>query len=209
MAGAGGIAFALCLVVGFTFFGPRGGLYEASAVANFVGQTPSSVAASLYLFAIAALGLVVLMGYLSETYLSSRRHERLAWGTSLLAATTFLIGWGVYFAPSVALASGGPGIDPAISYTFTSAGMVVLFGVGGLLLGTALLTLAIAARESPMWVRGFNGLVGLAAVASLAFIVMSRWSPNQWLPVPFYLVALWGLVVGVWLVVSSPRTAST
>lgn len=208
LGGMGGIAFAVALVVGFTFFGPRGGFYAASAVDSFVDQRATNIIISVYLFAVSTMGLCMLMAYLSETELSAGRHDRLAWGTSLLAAASFLIGWGIYFAPSIAVLSGGPTIDPAISYTFLSAGMIILFGVGGLLLGSALLTLAIASREAPMWVRALNALTGLSALFSFAFILVSRWSPNQWLPVPFYLVVLWGIVLGVWLLVS-PRPAST
>ena len=207
-AGAGGIGFAVSLLVGFTFFGPRGGFYAASAVDSFVGQSATNIIVSVYLFALSSMGLCMLMAYLSETELSAGRHARMVWGASLLAAASFLIGWCIYFAPSIAVLSGGPTIDPAISYTFTSAGMIILFGVGGLLLGTALLTLAIAGREAPMWIRALNGLTGLSASFSFAFILVSRWSANQWLPVPFYLVVLWAIVLGVWLLVS-PRPAAT
>jgi hypothetical protein len=40
-----------------------------------------------------------------------------------------------------------------------------------------------------------------------AFLVVSHWSANQWLPVPFYIVILWGLVIGIWLLVSPPGQA--
>jgi hypothetical protein len=208
LAGIGGIAFAVALVVGFTFFGPRGGFYAALAVDSFVDQSATNIVISVYLLAVSTMGLCMLMAYLSETQLSAARHARMAWGTSLLAGASFLIGWGIYFAPSIAVLSGGPAIDPAISYTFTGAGMIILFGVGGLLLGTALLTLAVASREAPMWVRALNALTGLSALFSFAFILASHWSPNQWLPIPFYLVVLWGIVIGAWLVVSSGRPAT-
>jgi hypothetical protein len=205
LAGIGGIAFAVALVVGFTFFGPRGGFYAASAMATFVGQNPNNVIVSVYLFTVSNLGLMLLMAYLSRL---SGDLERVTWSSSLLAAGSFLIGWSVYFAPSISVLSGGPAIDPAVSYTFTSAGFVVLFGVGGLLLGIALITVGIGDRGAPPWVRAFNGLTGLAALFSFAFIVATHWSPNQWLPVPFYLVVLWGIVIGAWLLVSSSRPAA-
>lgn len=204
-AGVGGIAFAVSLVVGFTFFGPRGGRYTDAAIADFVGQSSTRIVASIYLFVVSIIGLIVLMAYLSKTCFGVGRQDRVAWGTSLLAAASFLIGWGLYFAPSTSAMSGGPAIDPAITYAFTNAGLVVLFGVGGILLGIALLTLAMAGHGAPMWVRLFNGLAGLSALFSWAFLLVSHWSANQWLPVPFYLVILWGLVIGIWLLVSSPR----
>ena len=63
-AGVGGIAFAICLIVGFTFFGPRGGRYAAAAIADFVGQSSINIVASTYLFVVSIIGLIALMAYL-------------------------------------------------------------------------------------------------------------------------------------------------
>jgi hypothetical protein len=208
VAGVGGVAFAVCLVVGFTFFGPRGGFYSAGGVANFVGQNPANIVLSFYLFAVSITGLAVLMAYLSETYLGRSPLARVAWGTSLLAAASFLIGWALYFAPSTSVISGGPAIDSATRYTFLNAGFVVLFGAGGIFLSVALLALAIGGNVVPIWVRALSALAGLSALFSWAFLLLSHWSPNQWLPVPFYVVLLWALVTGVWLLVSPSRPNS-
>lgn len=204
-AGLGGIAFAVCLVVGFTFFGPRGGFYAASAMANFIGQSSTNVIVSIYLVAVSIIGLLVLLAYLSETFVGVGLHNRITWGAGLLAGGSFLIGWSLYFAPFTSVISGGPAIDPAIAYTFINTGFVVLFGAGGMLLGIALLMLATFGRAAPLWVRALSGLAGLSAFLSWAFILASKWSANQWLPVPFYVVILWGMVIGVWLLVSSRR----
>lgn len=205
LAGAGGIAFAVSLVVGFTLFGPKGGRYSAVEVASFVEQTSTSFIISIGLMVISVSGLIVLMAYLSETSFGEGRRGRVSWATSLLAAVSFLIGWGLYLTPSSSVGSGGPALDPGISYTFMSAGMVVLFGVGGTTLGLALVTLAAGGREVPAWIRAFTGLTGTSALLTWAFLVALRWSPNQWLPGPFYVVILWGLVMGIWLLASSPR----
>jgi hypothetical protein len=188
LPGIGGVAFAACLVVGFTFFGPRGGFYSAAGVTNFVGQSSANIVVSFYLFTVSIIGFILLMAYLSETYLGRGRFARVAWGTSLVTAASLLIGWALYFAPSTSVISGGPPIDPAIRYTFLNAGFVVLFGAGGILLGIALLTLAIGGNAAPMWVRAFSGLAGTSALSSWAFLVLSKWSVNQWLPVSFYVV---------------------
>jgi hypothetical protein len=148
------------------------------------------------------------MAYLCEASGGAGRHRRLIWGTSVAAGASFLIGWGLYLAPPTALRAGGPAIDPAISYALISAGLGVLYGVGGMLLGIALVTLATGGISTPLWVRGFTGIAGLCALVSWAFLVASSWSPNQWLPVPFYVVILWSLVIGVWLLVSSPAPAA-
>lgn len=209
LAGIGGIAFAVSLVVAFTVFGPNGGGYSPEAVADFVGRSSTTILVSIYLFAISIIGLIVLMAYLSDSFFGTGRRGRVTWATSLLAAASFLTGWGLYLAPSNSVISGGPASDPGISYTFMNAGLVVLFGVGGLLLGIALVALAVGGQAAPPWVRVLSGLAGLAALFTWAFLVVFKWSPNQWLPGPFYLVVLWGIVMGIWLLVSSPSVEAT
>jgi hypothetical protein len=196
--------FTVALVVGFTFFGPRGGSYTASSMANFIGQSSTNMIISIYLFGASTIGLLVLMAYLTETFMSGGSHIRLTWGASTLAAGSFLIGWSLYFAPFTSIISGGPAIDPAITYTFVNAGFVVLFGAGGMLLGIALLMLTMLGSAAPTWVRALNALGGLAALLSWAFLLASKWSASQWFPIPFYIVLLWGLVIGVWLLITSP-----
>jgi hypothetical protein len=195
----------VALVTGFTFFGPRGGFYAGAAMTAFVGQSPINVIVSFYLFAVSICGWIVVMDYLSDISLVASRLARGARGTSLLAAAALLTGWGLYFAPSTSVISGGPAIDVATTYTFVNAGFVVLFGVGGVLLGIALLAIAVGASAAPAWVRALTGLVGVSATLDWAFLLVSHWAANQWLPVPFYAVVLWGLVVGIWLLASPPR----
>ena len=208
LAGVGGIVFPVSLVAGLETSGPKGGYYSAAEIANFVGQSSTGLIFSVCLFAVSIFGLLVLMAYLSETSGGAGRHSRLAWGTSVAAGASFLIGWALYLAPPTAKIAGGPAIDPAISYALISAGFGVLYGVGGTLLGIALVTVAIGAISAPMWVRGFTGVAGLSALVSWAFLFASSWSPNQWLTVPFYIVVLWSFVMGVWLLVSSPAPAA-
>jgi len=205
LAGVGGVAFAVSLAVGFTLFGPKGGSYSAAEIDSFVAQTSGSVIISIALFVISVTGLVVLIAYLSGASSDTGRGGQVSWATSLLAAAAFLIGWGIYLAPSGSIGSGGPTIDPGISYLFTSAGMVILFGVGGVALGVTLFTLAMAGPVTPAWVRAISGLAGISALLTWPFLVALQWSPNQWLPGPFYLVILWGLVIGIWLLITPDR----
>jgi len=205
LAGVGGIAFAVSLVIGFTLFGPKGGRYSAAEIASFLAQTSFSFIISIGLFVISVTGLTVLMAYLSDASFGAGRLGRVSWATTLVAAASFLIGWGLYLAPASSISSGGPALDPGVTYTFLNAGMVVLFGVGGIALGIALVTLAAGGRAAPMWVRALTGLAGISALLTWAFLVAFGRSPNQWLPGPFYVVILWGLVMGVWLLVSSAR----
>jgi len=205
LAGAGGVAFAVALVAGFTLYGPKGGNYSAAEIAAFVAQSSSGLAVSAVLFGVSIIGLFLLLAYLAGKYVDEGPFRRMTWGMSLAAGASILTGWGLYLAPPIASHSGGPAIDPAISYAVISAGFAVLFGVGGLLLGIALVSIAMGGSAAPRWVRGFSGLAGLSALLSWPFLLASNWSPNQWLPVPFYLVVLWGLVIGVWLVIGFER----
>jgi hypothetical protein len=73
-------------------------------------------------------------------------------------------------------------------------------------LGIALVTLALGGGPpTPAWVRATSGLAGIAALLTWPFLVALQWSPNQWLPGPFYLVILWGLSIGAWLLITPSR----
>jgi len=202
-AGVGAVAFAVALVVGFTLFGPKGGRYSETEIASFVEQPAAGFIISIGLFVASTGGLILLMAYLSEAWFGVGRLRRISWAASVVAAASFLIGWGLYFAPVSAVASGGPATAPGVTYVFVSAGMIVFFGVGGMALGTALVMLAARGNAKTAWIRALTGLAGLSALFTLPFLVASRWSPNQWMPPPFYLVILWGMVVGVRLIASA------
>lgn len=193
----------MSLIVGFTLFGPKSGHYSAAEIDKFAAQSPTGLIISVYLLVLSIIGLMVLVAHLCDAWIRQGPQGRVTWGASLGASGSFLIGWGLYLAVPASLLAGGPPLDPAVSHAFLSAGMVVLFGVGGMLLGISLITLATGGTAAPSWIRAFTGLTGLAALSSWAFLLATGWSPNQWLPGPFYIVILWGLVVGIWLLVSS------
>jgi hypothetical protein len=192
-AGIGGIVFAVFVVAALSVANAQGGTYHRADVSRFVAEEHRNAAvASAVLIGIAIVGLVALMAYLCTTYLEAGLRDRIAWGASLLASGSFLIGWTVVLAPALTVAvGGGPAIDPAVSYTFIETGFGI-FLVGGVLLGVAFLTFTIAAHAAPTWARALTGVVGLLALASSAFD-------------PFLAVLLWSLIIGVWLVVSSLR----
>ena len=194
LAGIGSLVFTVLLVAGAIAANAPGGEYHADDVADFVAKDHRSVVIlSLFLIAAAVVGLLVVMAYLCETSFGKGRSGRIAWGTSLFAAGSFLTGWAIMITPSISLAiGGGPGIDPTVSYTIMQAGWAVFLVVSGMMLGISFLTLAIVGHEAPTWMRAFTGIVGLLALASIAFF-------------PFWAVFLWGLVIGIWLLVSSPK----
>jgi hypothetical protein len=209
LSGVGGILFAVSLVLGFTVFGPKGGQYSATEIDAFVAQGPTALIVSVYLLVLSIVGLIALMAHLSADWVPIGRQSRVTWGATLASGGAFLLGWGVYLAVPMAALAGGPAIDPAITYAILSGGMTVFFGAGGMLLGIALITLAAGGVAAPSWIRAFTCLVGLLSVSTWAFLLALEWSPNQWLPGPFYLIVLWGLVMGIWLLVSSPRIGVT
>ena len=168
LAGVGAVAFAVPLVVGFTLLGPKGGRYSDTEMASFVAQPAAGFIISIGLLVVSIGGLILLMAYLSEAWLGVGRLRRISWAASVVAAASFLVGWGLYLAPTSAIASGGPATDPGVTYVFVSAGMIVLFGVGGLALGTALVMLAARGNATTGWIRALTGLAGLSALAHLA-----------------------------------------
>ncbi len=194
IAGIGSLVFTVLLVAGAIAANAPGGNYHANDVADFVAKGHRSVVLlSLFLVAAAIVGLLVVMAYLCETSFGKGRSGRIAWGTSLFASGSFLTGWAILITPSMSIAlGGGPGIDPTVSYTIMQAGWAVFLVVSGMMLGVSFLTLAIAGHAAPTWMRAFTGIVGLLALASVAFF-------------PFWAVFLWGLVIGIWLLVSSPK----
>ena len=196
LAGIGSLVFTVLLVAGAIAANAPGGNYHANDVADFVAKGHRSVVMlSLFLIAGAVVGLLVVMAYLCESSFGKGRSGRIAWGTSLLAAGSFLTGWAIMITPSMSIAlGGGPGIDPKVSYTIMQAGWAVFLVVSGMMLGISFLTLAIVGHAAPTWMRAFTGIVGLLALASVAFF-------------PFWAVFLWGLVIGIWLLVSSPEQA--
>jgi hypothetical protein len=195
LAGIGGIVFPVLFIVAMATGGTPGGNYHADDMANFVARDHRVyVFASLLLITVSLIGLLVATNYLCETCYGEGRHGRIAWGASLLAAAALLIGLTVAVTPSTSLAiGGGPSIDPAVNYTIMQAGLGIMFVSGGIMLGVSFLTLAIRGETAPRWLRAFSGIVGVLALFSMAYF-------------PFFAVLLWGLVVGIWLLVSS-RTA--
>lgn len=208
VAGAGGILFAVSLVLGFTLFGPKGGHYSATEVDSFVAQSATALMVSVYLLVLSMVGLIALMGHFGARWVPARREGRVLWGASLAAAGAFLIGWAIYLAVPMAALAGGPTIDTAITYAILSAGMNVFFGAGGMLLGIALIALAAGGVAAPAWYRVFTGIAGLLALSTWGFLLALNRSPNQWLPGPFYLVVLWGLVTGIWLLLATPKAGA-
>jgi hypothetical protein len=80
-------------------------------------------------------------------------------------------------------------------YTFCEAGFAVMYGAGGVLLGAALIAFAAGPVAAPSWVRWSTLVAGIAGLAALAWF-------------PFFLVYIWAIVVGAWLIVADREPAA-
>ena len=197
LAGVGSIAFSVLTIVGLALANPPGGTYKASDAAKYVAKGHHvAVFASVYVLLLAVLGLLLLLAYLRDLLSAAPDGERVArifWAMGIGAATSFAIGWAIVLGNAIAHAFGGSGVvvDPAVTYLASELGFSVVFGPAAILLGFALIAFVIGGRALvPGWLRWSTLVAGVAGVVSLAFF-------------PAALVLLWGIVMGIWLLVPS------
>ena len=197
LAGVGSIAFSVLTIVGLALANPPGGTYKASDAAKYVAKGHHvAVFASVYVLLLAVLGLLLLLAYLRDLLSAAPDGERVArifWAMGIGAATSFAVGWAIVLGNAIAHAFGGSGVvvDPAVTYLASELGFSVVFGPAAILLGFALITFVIGGRALvPAWLRWSTLVAGVAGIVSLAFF-------------PAVLVLLWGIVMGIWLLVPS------
>ena len=204
LAGIGSIAFSVLTIVGLALANPPGGTYKASDAVKYVAKGHHvAVFASVYVLLLAVLGLLLLLAYLRDLLSAAPDGERMArifWAMGIGAATSFAVGWAIVLGNAIAHAFGGSGVvvDPAVTYLATELGFSVVFGPAAILLGFALIAFVVGVRTLvPTWLRWSTLVAGLAGVVSLAFF-------------PAALVLLWGIVMGIWLLVPgrAPATAA-
>jgi hypothetical protein len=195
LAGAGGIAFGVLTAVAIQFVGAPGGNYVESDVANYIGagHFPTVILVG-YLAVLGVIGLICLLAYLREAIAAQSDRAiqaNIFWGIGLASAASFAVGWGLVTGIAVAAAEGGSGasIPHSVTYVASDTFINVLFGSGAILLGFALIALMLSSRGSlPSWLRWVSLIAGVLALTA-----------------PFYFAApavpLWGIVVGIWLVV--------
>jgi len=201
LAGVGSIAFSVLTIVGLALANPPGGTYKASDAVKYVAKGHHvAVFASVYVLLLAVLGLLLLLAYLRDLLSAAPDGERVArifWAMSIGAATSFAIGWAIVLGNAIAHAFGGSGVvvDPAVTYLASELGFSVVFGPAAILLGFALIAFVIGGRALvPAWLRWSTLVAGVAGIVSLAFF-------------PAVLVLLWGIVMGIWLLVPSRAPA--
>ncbi|HEU0194563.1 MAG TPA: hypothetical protein VFQ71_10215 [Gaiellales bacterium] len=199
-AGWGGVAFAILFFAAMLAGNPPGGNYSASEVAGYVaGGHRTAVFASVYLAIAGAIGMVALVSDL-RTRLVPGTAARTFAGCGLVGAAALAIGWCISTTNPLSMTlGGGKALDPRVMYAFSQAGLVVGFAAGGIMLGAALLVLAVnSSGELPTWLRWLTGVAGVLGLASPAFF-------------PFFALLLWSLVIGIWTLTSdsaaAPQTA--
>jgi hypothetical protein len=186
--GIAAILFAVLTFVGMIIASPPGGNYSAKNIADFVdrGHRAAAVVA-VYLMLAAAAALLYLVAGLRERAAGSRLFAPLAFA----AGTAWAIGAAILVTVPLGLMNGAQAApDGNTVYMLTQAGFAVMFGAGGILLGAALISLALAGFAGvPAWLRWLTLVAGVAGVASIAFF-------------PFFLLLVWALVLGIWLTAS-------
>jgi hypothetical protein len=201
VAGVGSIAFSVLTIVGLALANPPGGTYKASDAVKYVAKGHhAAVFVSVYVLLLAVLGLLLLLAHLRDLLVAAPDGERVArifWAMGIGSATSFAVGWAIVLGNAIAHAFGGSGVvvDPAVTYLASELGFSVVFGPAAILLGFALIAFVIGGRALvPAWLRWSTLVAGVAGVVSLAFF-------------PAVLVLLWGIVMGIWLLVPSRRPA--
>jgi hypothetical protein len=189
IAGLGGVVFGVCLLAAELLGSPPGGNYSRSDVAQYLahGHQPAAFIAG-YLGVASAAGLIALAAYLRGLIASQNGDSRLA---SLVSAASFVAGWAIVTAIVAAHAQGASGLTaaPQTIYLFSELGVAMIFGPGGIMLGFALITLALTLRKTealPAWLRWLTLITGVAGLAAPAFF-------------PAILLVVWGITLGGWI----------
>jgi hypothetical protein len=193
---AGGLcaaAFAVLTIAAVFVEAPPGGTYSASDVAHFTAKSHRPlVFLALYLSAAAALALLGLVAHMHARATGATR-KLLVLGTGGIAAVSIPIGVGIAGGVPIALmVGGGKAIDPRVTYMIVESGAVLLLGLAMTMLGVMLVA---AARDMPGWTKAATYVGGVAGLLSFAWF-------------PLFLVALWGIVVGIALAFT-PDPAAT
>jgi hypothetical protein len=199
LGGIGAVAFGVLTVVALLVADPPGGTYGVSDTINYLAKGHRvALFISFYLGMLGVLGLVCLLAYLREAVAARAENEvaaRIFWAVGLTAAASLAAGWGIAVGNGLAHVYGGHHllITPSVTYLVSEVGSVLIFGVAPVLLGLGLIALMLSVPTVlPSWLRWVTVVGGLAGVLSPAFF-------------PFFIMMLWALVLGVWILVSAQR----
>lgn len=198
LAGVGALAFGVLTWVAFILANPPGGNYKASDMADYIakGHRPS-VFISVYLMLLASVGLLLALARMRDAIADGQRRS-FFWGLSVVTVTAWMAGYALVVTPSTALAfSSGDlkTLDPSLVYTLSEGGWAMMYGAGGLMLGVALITFALRPVAVPAWVRWATLVGGIASLFAIAWF-------------PMFVVYLWAIVIGLWLLVAGRERAT-
>lgn len=195
-AGIGAVAFAVLPVIGMFLANPPGGSFSVHDSAKYVAQGHhSAVFVSVYFVLAGAVGLVVLLARMRDSI--GGRFATVFWGLGVGGAAVYVAGYALVVALPVALTYGGAhsglATTPSLTYILAESGWAVMFGAGCTLVGAAFVTFALASPTVPAWVRWTAFVAGVCGIAAVAWF-------------PYFVMALWVLIVGIWLVVADRGT---
>ncbi|HYW29017.1 MAG TPA: hypothetical protein VE824_04345 [Gaiellales bacterium] len=195
--GVGALGFAVLWIAGVILAAPPGGNYSTKDLQDFTASGHrTAVGIGMVVSLVGVLGLLILITELRRMAAGRPGDDgRFLWATGLLSSAGFAIGTVLIDVVPMGLANGGRPIPASVTYMFTQTGFATAWGIGGTFLAVTLLALAVrGAVAMPSWLRWFTVVAGVVGLFSLAFF-------------PFFILVLWALVAGIWLLVSAPRGA--
>lgn len=203
IAGIGALAFSVLTSIGAIVIKSPGGNYSESNVTEYLaaGQFPFALL-GLCLGLFGVVGLLCLLSYLREMMGTAANTQQLGnvfWGAGVASAACFAVGWGFMAGQPVAHAEAGSvlAVPPTITHLISeTGGSVMIFGSGAMLLGLALAILFLKPAGLPAWLRWLTLVAAIGAFAGLAYFT-------------FFLVLVWGVIVGLWLLIASNRPQAT
>jgi hypothetical protein len=202
-AGLAALAFSVLSFAGLLVSNAPGGSYSAHDAAQYISRGHHvAVFVAAYMLLLATFGLIWLLGYLRELAFADPKNAllgRVFWGAGLCAAASIAVGWSLMLGVAMSTAFGGHSVTlaPNVIYVLVEVGSAAVWGAGGFLLGLALVALCVVTPTVfPTWLRSATGIGALGGLTAVAFF-------------PSGLLLLWGIAVGVWLLISPQRMAET
>ena len=193
-AGIGLSVFGIGTLITFMTANIPGGDYEPAKVTAYLAQGHA-----LRTFVLAYLGVACLLGLLAFGRGIAAELGRLgdyAWGLSIAAVATGVVGWFVGAGVVVATAEGGPDITAGIPLPVAHT----IGEIAGLLGGCApalfigVVAILLWRTDLPVWLRSFSVVSGVCGILAPLFFTL-------------FVFVLWTLVCGVALTRLQPSPA--